>query len=57
MSSSWVHADAETRPFLIGATVVLGIFIPLWFFRYARAAWIFLDLVCDPPKESEAPTL
>ena len=36
--------------FLLTAFCLL---FPLWFFRYARAIWLALDLYFDPPRSDE----
>lgn len=31
--------------------IPLSALFVIWFFRYSRAFWLALDLVCDPPKD------
>lgn len=36
----------------VAAAAVFVVLFPLWFLRYARALWMWMDLVFDTPEES-----
>jgi uncharacterized protein (DUF983 family) len=38
---------------LLWSTVSFAVLFPLWFFRYARAIWLGIDLYFDPAKQKE----
>lgn len=46
----------ESAHVILGLTLVVSSFFPLWFFRYSRMIWMAVDLTLDPVvKEDFAP--
>src|SRR2546421_8802517 len=48
--SLFLTTDVSPELLLWGLVAFCGLF-PLWFFRYARALWLAMDLYFDPAKE------
>jgi len=46
-------SEAIGQTALLWLSVGFCFLFPLWFFRYARAVWIAVDLYFDPPRSEE----